>query len=75
MADLTEPLLKVVGEYGCDRDEVCNDCADIARDTVTLVLKTLVEKAFPNDDVDYHYACETLTEDAADTYRALVGER
>lgn len=47
------------------------ECTTQAMAAVKAVLSTLVGKAFPDEDVDYVYACEELAQDAIDTLNKL----
>jgi hypothetical protein len=43
----------------------------MARAAAVAVLRALVGKHFPDDDVDYHYATEGLAQDACDALAEL----
>lgn len=52
----------------------CPDCLRQAVAAVLAVLGTLAEEHFPDEDIDYHYACEGLAEDVNDVLAAIRGE-
>lgn len=56
-----------------DRDR-CPDCLRQAVAAVQAVLGVLVDKHFPDEDVEYQYACEDLATDACEVLREMRGE-
>lgn len=86
MSDLTKQLIDAAydrigdhcphpaGTVGLVNDMYCRPCLTQAEEAAQAVLVVLVDKAFPDDEVDYVYACEELAMDAADTLRAMRGE-
>lgn len=56
-----------------DRDR-CPDCLRQAVATVIAVLSTLAEEHFPDDDVEFDYACEALAMDVTETLHEIRGE-
>jgi len=56
-----------------DRDR-CPDCLRQAVAAVQATLTVLVEKHFPDDDVEYQYACEDLAMDACEALREIRGD-
>lgn len=56
-----------------DRDR-CPDCLKQAVAAVQAVLTVLVDEHFPDDEVEYQYACEGLAMDACEVLREMKGE-
>lgn len=56
-----------------DRDR-CPDCLRQAVATVIAVLNALTEEHFPDDDVEFDYACEALAMDVTETLHEIRGE-
>lgn len=56
-----------------DRDR-CPDCLRQAAAAVQAILTVLVDEHFPDDDVEYVYACEGLAMDACEVLREIRGE-
>jgi hypothetical protein len=73
MSDMTEALVSAVSPHAWSvQDAATPDGIEAcARGAVRAALQVLVSKAFPDDDVDYTYACEELAMDACETLRAL----
>lgn len=57
-----------------DDHDRCPDCLKQAVASVQAVLTVLVDKHFPDDEVEYQYACEDLAMDACETLREIRGE-
>lgn len=87
MSDLTKQLIDAAHDAIGNRcihpaatgeivdGKYCRGCLAQAEEAIQAVLKVLVDKAFPDDEeVDYTYACEELSMDAAETLRAMRGE-
>jgi hypothetical protein len=52
----------------------CPDCLRQAVAAVRAMLTVLVDEHFPDDDVEYIYACEGLAMDACEVLREIRGE-
>lgn len=57
-----------------DDPDHCPDCLRQAVATVIAVLSTLAEEHFPDDDVEFDYACEALAMDVTETLHEIRGE-
>lgn len=56
-----------------DRDR-CSDCLRQAVASVQAMLTVLANEHFPDEDVDYFWACEGLAQDVNDVLGAIRGE-
>jgi hypothetical protein len=52
----------------------CPDCYRQAVAAVQAVLKVLTDEHFPDDDVEYQYACEGLAMDVCEALCEIRGE-
>lgn len=78
---LADDLVRLVADRMAHADMPRTDAAEDrqraeqylgeARGVVAAVLRVLVDKHFPDDDVDYYYATEGLAQDACDALREL----
>jgi hypothetical protein len=56
-----------------DRDR-CPDCLRQAAATVVAVLEVLEKEHFPDEEVEFVYACEGLAMDVTEALREIRGE-
>lgn len=70
VADLANDLVRAAAQaiYGAAYGPATKRKATAA---VQAVLRALVDKHFPSEDVDYHYATEGLAEDVCDALAEL----
>lgn len=52
----------------------CPGCLQQAVRAVQAVLKALADEHFPDDEVEYEYACEGLAMDVTEALREIRGE-